>query len=79
MRSVEAIQGFVVGKNAEAYHADEILRSSVERRFEVAGEALSQFANTSPDLARGIADLKDAVAFRNLLIHGYAMVDDDLV
>ena len=56
-----------------------MLRSAVERRFEILGKALGRFAKTSPELASGIPDLKDAVAFRNLLIHGYASVEDDLV
>lgn len=79
LRSIEAIQRFVASKDAAAYHADEMLRSAVERRFEVVGEALGRLAKVSPQLAAAIADLKDAVAFRNVLIHGYAVVDDDLV
>ncbi len=78
-RSIEAIDRFVAGKDAAAYHEDEMLRSAVERRFEILGEALGRLAKTSPELASSIPDLKDAVAFRNLLIHGYASVEDDLV
>ena len=33
----------------------------------------------APDLAAGIPDLPRIVAFRNVLIHGYATVDDRLV
>ncbi|WP_204848268.1 HepT-like ribonuclease domain-containing protein [Rhodopila globiformis] len=33
----------------------------------------------TPSLARRIPDRRDIIAFRNLLIHGYAMVDHDRV
>ncbi|MBI3516114.1 MAG: DUF86 domain-containing protein, partial [Proteobacteria bacterium] len=34
---------------------------------------------TSPELAARIPDLARAVALRNMLIHGYAAVDDSVV
>jgi uncharacterized protein with HEPN domain len=47
----------------------------VERQFEVAGEALRQLARLDAELAAKIPDLRDIVAFRNILIHGYAVID----
>ena len=61
------------------YEADAMLRSAVERQFEIVGEALSQLARHAPDLAAGVPNLPRIVAFRNLLIHGYAAIDDRLV
>ncbi|MFG6467091.1 DUF86 domain-containing protein [Roseateles sp. BYS87W] len=40
----EAIQGFVAGRDAAQYAADEMLHSAVERKFEIIGEALGQLA-----------------------------------
>ena len=48
-RSFEAIDRFVVGKDAAAYHEDEMLRSAVERRFEILGEALGLLARRAPN------------------------------
>lgn len=56
-----------------------MLRAAVEREFEVIGEALAQLHKTDPSLASRITDLRRIVNFRNLLIHGYADVDDKLV
>ena len=53
----------------------ELVQAAVERKFEVIGEALNQLAKLDPSLAAQIADLPQIVAFRNQLIHGYAMVN----
>ncbi|MGH3435429.1 MAG: HepT-like ribonuclease domain-containing protein [Sciscionella sp.] len=56
-----------------------MMRSAVERQFEIIGESLNQLSKTTPALASTIPDLARIVAFRNILIHGYAAVDDALV
>jgi len=61
------------------YLADRMLRSAVERQFEIVGEALRQLEKTAPSLARQIPDLAHAITFRNILIHGYTTIDDRTV
>ena len=56
-----------------------MLRSAVERQFEIIGEAPGQMAKIAPEIASMIPDFAQIIAFRNLLIHGYAMVDDVIV
>lgn len=77
--SAEAILRFVAGKTFEDYQADAMLRAAVERKFEIIGEALNRLSKAAPDIAARIGDLPRIVAFRNVLIHGYAVVDDILV
>jgi uncharacterized protein with HEPN domain len=75
----DAIVEFVRGRTLEDYLSDRMLRSAVERQFEIIGEALRQLEKTAPDLAREIPELPKAVAFRNILIHGYTAIDDRTV
>jgi uncharacterized protein with HEPN domain len=51
------------------------LRSAVERQFEIIGEALAQLARIDAAMAQKVPNLRQIVAFRNVLIHGYATVD----
>lgn len=63
----------------ERYQANRLVRAAVERQFEITGEALNQLSRRAPDLTARIPELRAIVAFRNLLIHGYASVDDAIV
>jgi uncharacterized protein with HEPN domain len=79
LEAARRIARFTSGKSLEAYESDELLRSAVERQFEIIGEALSRFRALDPENAAAIPELPRIVAFRNILIHGYASVDDKLV
>jgi uncharacterized protein with HEPN domain len=78
-RAVELLRGFSDGKTFADYQADAMLRSAVERQLEIVGEALNQLSKVDKALAAQIPELGRIVAFRNILIHGYANVDDTLV
>ena len=78
-QAAERIQTFVAGRTFEDYERDVMLSSAVERQFEIIGEALRHLGQEDPDTAARIPDLPRIVAFRNVLIHGYASVDPALV
>lgn len=75
----EAIGEFVQNRDLAAYRSDKMLRSAVERQFEIIGEALAQAANVDPALPDRFPELRRIVALRNRLIHGYDSVDDEIV
>ncbi len=78
-RAAERIARFTAGRDYNGYLADEMLRSAVERQFEIVGEAFSGVRRADPGFAASIPNLPRIIAFRNVLIHGYATVDDQLV
>lgn len=65
------------GMTYDDYVASKPLRYAVERCFEIAGEALGQLHKIDPDAAHRITDWRAIIAFRNVLIHGYAIVQHD--
>jgi len=56
-----------------------MLRSAVERQLAIVGEALVQLAKIDLPTASRLTDYKRIIAFRNVLVHGYAEIDDSIV
>ncbi|WP_417545267.1 DUF86 domain-containing protein [Marinobacter sp.] len=77
--AAEKVQRFVAAKTEADYMADELLQSAVERQFEIIGEAMSKLHKTDSDMAESIADYRKMIAFRNVLIHGYATIEPLIV
>ncbi len=73
------ISEFTSGKQFEDYRGNPMLCAAVERQFEIIGEALAQLARLDAELVSRIREHRRIIAFRNILIHGYADVDDRLV
>lgn len=61
--------------NLLAYAANPLVQAAVERKFEIIGEALNQLSRLDGALAGAIPEMPQIVAFRNQLIHGYALID----
>ena len=61
------------------YSADALLRSAVERQLTIVGEALNRLKKIEPAAASSITDARQIIAFRNILVHGYDIVRDEVV
>ena len=77
--AVDLLKEFTTNKTLDDYLADPMLRSAVERQFEIIGEAVNKLAKEDEKLAANISEYKRLIGFRNVLIHGYGDVDDYLV
>ncbi len=71
--AAKRIQSFIAGKTWEDYGSDLLLRSGVERQFEIAGEAMRVLRNLDPETAKRVPNIHKIVGMRNILIHGYAL------
>ena len=74
--AAKRIQGFIGGKGWDEYDADLLLRSGVERQLEIAGEAMSVLRKLDPPTAGRVPNVHKIVGMRNILIHGYAEVNN---
>ena len=73
--AADVIATITAEKSFADFDRDVILRSAVERQFEIVGEALAQLARLDAAMAAMVPDLREIIAFRNVLIHGYAVID----
>lgn len=79
LQAVRRIQEFTRGLNFEAFSASDLVRSAVERQFEIVGEALGRADELAPQIEEQLPELRRIVGLRNRLIHGYDNVDDEIV
>ena len=64
-----------VGETLETFLSNRRFRSSVEHNFAIMGEAMRRLSDIDPELAERISGRRQIIAFRNLLIHAYDIVD----
>jgi uncharacterized protein with HEPN domain len=79
LQAAEEIQDFVCGMDFSEYQNTPVTRRAVERNFEIIGEALNRIKNTNDELLEKISEHHRIIGFRNILIHGYDIVDEAIV
>ncbi len=77
--AASAILRFVRGKTLDDYEQDDLLRSGVERKFEIIGEALNRIKGAYPTVLDQVREHRSVVSFRNILAHGYDSIDNRIV
>jgi len=78
-QACDLLTQFTKEKTFRDYSADALLRSAVERQFEVVAEALNQAIRLAPAVTNRVSDCRRIIGFRNRPIHGYASVSDEVV
>ena len=73
------IRETVRGRTLEDYQRDRLLRQAIERNFEIIGEAIHRLNQHDPDTTARISKHRRIVDFRNVLIHGYDLIDHRVV
>jgi len=73
------VANFSAAVDFAAYQQSPVLRYAVERAFGIIGEALTGLPRVDSTTAATITDFRTIIAFRNILIHDYAQIDDRIV
>ena len=56
-----------------------MIQRAVEREFEIIGEALNRIKKVDPELLEQVSAYHRIIGFRNILAHGYDIIDEKLV
>jgi uncharacterized protein with HEPN domain len=73
------VRQFTAAESADTYMESVLLRSAVERQFEIVAEALNRLLKLSPEFAARITDYRRIIDFRNYINHVYDRIDNKLV
>lgn len=79
LQAAKRVAEFTRNRQFSEYEGDALLRAAVERQFEIIGEALRRLANEDAATAALISEHARIIAFRNILVHGYADIDDRII
>jgi len=77
-QAIGLILQFAEGQTVHDYSENALLRSGIERQFEIIGEAINRLIKLDSATASQIGQCRRIVDFRNILIHGYDLVDTNV-
>ena len=78
-QACEDIIEFTKNVTFSQYKQNKMIKAAVERKFLVVGEAMARIRREVPDLLAKISHPEKIIGFRNVLVHGYDIVDDIIV
>ena len=76
IQTAEEIQNFTREMDFKAYHESPLTQRAVERDFEIIGEALNRIRKIDEQIFERVSEHQRIIGFRNVLIHGYDLIDD---
>jgi uncharacterized protein with HEPN domain len=79
MQSCQNIQNFINDLDFQAYSVNLLIKSAVERQFIIIGEALNRIKQSAPTIYQQVPEADRIIGFRNIIVHGYDIVSDQLV
>ena len=75
----EDLENFTKRMKFSDYLASKMAQRAVEREFEIIGEALNRIKGIDSEILKDITEYHRIIGFRNVLAHGYDIVDEKLV
>ena len=74
--AAQAIGEFIEHRDLNDYQESDFLRSAVERKLEIIGEALNHASALEPAIEEDIPEVRAIVELRNRIIHEYEEIDN---
>jgi uncharacterized protein with HEPN domain len=79
LQAISELELFCKDKDIDDFLEDRQLQLTAERELEIIGEALSRLRREFPDQADTIPDIHKIVGLRNVLAHGYDVLDYEIL
>lgn len=79
INACKLILEFTEGMSVTDYCHNPKTKAAVEREFEIIGEAFNRIKKIDINLLDKIDNWKEIIGFRNVISHGYDVVEDEIV
>jgi len=79
LQACDEIDTFTQSMSLNEYSSNSMVKAAVERKFLVIGEAMLRMKREYPKVLDNITDYEKIIGFRNVLAHGYDIIDDATV
>ncbi len=70
---------FTKDMDEAVFYVDLKTKAAVEREFEIVGEALNRIKKINVDILAEVDNWREIIGFRNVIAHGYDVVEDEIV
>lgn len=77
--AIKEIESYAQGLDCSRFLAHGMAQAAVERKFEIIGEALNRLQRVDPSVFARLTDAQRILGFRNILAHGYDVIDYAIV
>jgi uncharacterized protein with HEPN domain len=75
LEAAKNIESFLDGVTLETFLGSDLIRSAVERKFILIGEALSKLEKMELTVVSRLDDIRNIIGFRHQLVHVYRFVE----
>ena len=79
INACELILQFTENVSEMEYYHDKKTKAAVERKFEIIGEALNRIKKIDMNILKNINNWKEIIGFRNVISHGYDVIEDEII
>lgn len=75
VQACKRVVEYADGLDADSFLADNRSRDAIERQLLIIGEAVNHIRRISHEAAGSLGPIERIIAFRNILVHGYYLIE----
>ncbi len=79
LEAARDIEEYTGSLEYSSFIKNSMVQAAVERKFQIIWEALNRIKRLDNSVLRGISEHQRIIAFRNIIVHGYDVIDSEII
>lgn len=79
LEAAKDIAEYTSGLEYSSFITSGMVQAAVERKFQIIGEALNRIKRLDDSVLHSIPEHQRIIAFRNIIVHGYDVIDSEII